>query len=453
MNEPSAKRPNIIFFFSDQQRADTVGAYGQPLDVTPNLDRMADEGVRFEYAFTCQPVCGPARAVLQTGQWATETDCYTNNRRLPEDAVTLAKLLRAEGYEAGYIGKWHLASGPEEQENYRTAPVPPARRGGYDDFWIASDVLEFTSHGYGGHMFDAEGNKVEWDEETYRVDAQTDIVLDYLRTRDGQRPFFLFLSYIEPHHQNDRNRYEGPEGSKERWADYTPPRDLQEAPEAGDWRENYPDYLGQIHSLDANLGRIRDELDRLGIAENTLLLYTSDHGSHFRTRNGEYKRSCHEASVRIPMIAAGPGFAGGKVVESLASLIDIPPTILAAAGMDVHPQMRGRPLQETLDAEPDDWRDEVYIQISEDHIGRAIRTRKWKYEVWVPSEEKHSGRHAPNAEVYHEYHLYDLETDPFELNDLVRDPAYADVRAELAGRIKRRIVQAGEPEAEILPAT
>ncbi len=442
--------PNIIFIFSDQQRWDTVGCYGQELDLTPNLDRMAKEGVRFEHAFTCQPVCGPARACLQTGKWATETGCFRNGIALPLDEVTLAQLLSQRGYEVGYIGKWHLASTKglgDADIDYRTKPVPPERRGGYVDYWLASDVLEVTSHSYDGHMFDGDGNQKDFPPGRYRVDAHTDWVLDYLRTRDGAKPFFLFVSYIEPHHQNDHNRYEGPHGSRERFADYRVPGDLVDT--EGDWRENYPDYLGCISSLDENVGRIRAELEQLSLAEDTLLIYTSDHGSHFRTRNGEYKRSCHEGCIRIPMLACGPGFEGGKTVPDLVSLIDLPPTVLAAAGIEPPDTMGGRPLQQVLDGAPEDWPQEVFLQISESQVGRAIRTNRWKYSVYAPDK---SGSRDPASDCYVEQFLYDLDADPHERNNLVADPAYAEVRAQLAQTLKRRMAEAGEPVPTISPA-
>ena len=380
------KQPNIVFVFSDQQRWDTVGCYGQALNVTPNLDRMASEGVRFENAFTCQPVCGPARACLQTGKYATEVNCHTNHRMLPPDEKTIAHYLSENGYEVGYIGKWHLASfGPRDgEDNFRMRPVPPERRGGYKDFWLASDVLEFTSHSYDGYMFDGELNKRVFPEGRYRVDAHTDWVLEYLRTRNGEKPFFLFVSYIEPHHQNDHGHYEGPHGSKERFKDFVAPGDLTGT--EGDWREEFPDYLGCVNSLDTNLGRIRDELERLGLAEDTLVLYTSDHGSHFRTRNTEYKRSCHDGCIRVPMIASGPGFSGGKVVNELVSLIDLPPTILNEGGIETPAYMRGRPLQELVKGEATDWPEEVFLQIGESQVGRAVRTKKWKYSVRAPGK-------------------------------------------------------------------
>jgi arylsulfatase A-like enzyme len=108
--QDTGAKPNIIFFFSDQQRWDTLGCYGQKLPLTPNLDRMAAEGVRFEFAFTCQPVCGPARSCLQTGKYATQTGCFRNNIGLPTDEKTIAHWLSDGGYEVGYLGKWHLAS-------------------------------------------------------------------------------------------------------------------------------------------------------------------------------------------------------------------------------------------------------------------------------------------------------------------------------------------------------
>jgi len=441
-------RPNILFFFTDQQRWDTCGCYGQKLNVTPNLDRMAAEGVRFENAFTCQPVCGPARSSLQTGKYPAEVGCFRNGIALPPDEKTIAHRFSEAGYEVGYIGKWHLAStGPDA--DYRAKPIPPERRGGWKDFWLASDVLELTSHGYDGHMFDAEMNRVDF--KGYRVDCVTDYALDYLRTRDGERPFFLFLSYIEPHHQNDHNRYEGPDGSKERWKDYDVPGDLVNT--EGDWRANYPDYLGCCNSLDHNLGRIRAQLEKLGMADNTVIIYTSDHGSHFCTRNSEYKRACHDACSRIPMIACGPGFEGGKVIDQLVSLIDVPPTFLACAGIAQPPTFRGRPLQELADGTATDWPKEVFMQISESIVARAIRTKKWKYSVWVPEDNEFGlGCSQPGSDVYHEEYLYDLENDPHERSNLVRDPAYADVRAELAATLKRRMTEAGEAVPEILPA-
>ena len=440
----------MILFFSDQQRWDTVGCYGQELDVTPNLDQMASEGVRFENAFTCQPVCGPARSCLHTGKYATETGCFRNGIALPPDERTIAHWLSDAGYEVGYIGKWHLASTigiGDADVDYSTKPVPPERRGGYMDHWLASDVLEFTSHSYDGHMFDADMNRKDFPADRYRVDCLTDFAIDYLRSRTGEKPFFLFVSYIEPHQQNDHNRFEGPKGCREKFKDYKVPEDLKGT--NGDWREHFPDYLGCINSLDAALGRVRKELRNLRLDDNTLIIYTSDHGSHFRTRNDEYKRSCHDACIRIPMIARGPGFTGGKTIKQLVSLIDIALTILAAGGVETPNTMRGRPLQGLVKGTTENWPQEVFVQISESQIGRAIRTSKWKYSVCAPGEVEWAN--TDRSEVYVEDFLYDLETDPYEKNDLVAHPDYKGMRAQLAETLKRRMIQAGEKGPHILP--
>lgn len=147
------------------------------------------------------------------------------------------------------------------------------------------------------------------------------------------------------------------------------------------------------------------------------------------------------------MIAYGPGFKGGKVITELVSLIDIAPTILTAGGVQVPGYMRGRPLQQLVDGTARDWLQEVFIQISESHCGRAIRTNRWKYSVRAPGK----GGNVPDSDVYVEDFLYDLENDPHERTNLVEDSEYINVRAELAEILKRRMVEAGEKEPEILP--
>jgi uncharacterized sulfatase len=273
----------------------------------------------------------------------------------------------------------------------------------------------------------------------------TDWAIEYLEGRTDDRPFFLFVSYIEPHHQNDHSHYEGPRGSKERFKDFVVPGDLAGA--EGDWREEYPDYLGCVSSLDENLGRLRDALEGMGIAGETLVVCASDHGSHFHTREGEYKRSCHEASIRTPLVIHGPGFTGGKVVNELVSLIDVPPTILTAAGLAPPGRMQGRALQPLVDGTASDWPEEVFVQISESHCGRAIRTRRWKYSVRAPDNEGW----APSSDLYEEDFLYDLEHDPHERHNLATSPEHTAIRQELAEVLKRRMAEAGESVPDIVP--
>lgn len=422
-------RPNIVLFFTDQQRWDTVGAYGSPLGLTPELDAVARGGTVFESAFTPQPVCGPARSCIQTGRYATETGCWHNGILLPRDEWTFAKALGVAGYELAYLGKWHLADG------HRTDPVPRDERGGWDQVWEAADVLEHTSKPWDYRVFDADGRELRF--AGYRVDAQTDRAIAFLN-RPHDRPFCLMVSYLEPHHQNDMNRYVAPPGYAARYKDALAPPDLRALP--GDWPSQWPDYCGIIRSLDENYGRGIRELERLGLRDDTVVLFFSDHGCHFRTRNNEYKRSCHEASVRIPLIACGPGFEGGRRVRELVSLLDVAPTVCDLAGVQVPATVRGR----SLLANGSD-REEIYIQISESCIGRAVRTARWKYAVTALGRGE-----GGCADSYTETHLYDLWADPHELTNLVGQARYRAVADDLKERLLRHLATAGEPPAEIV---
>lgn len=426
--------PNVLFFFTDQQRWDTTGIHGNPLDLTPNFDRLALEGTHCYNAFTCQPVCAPARAALQTGLYATHAGVWRNAIPLAPEAQTLGHYFRAAGYRTSYIGKWHLA--PRELEG----PVPAAFRSGYDD-WLGSNMLEFTSDAYQTTMYDGEGRPVRL--PGYRVDALADAAIRYIDTHQAQ-PFFLFLSFLEPHFQNSRDDYPAPHGYAERYHGRWTPPDL--AALGGSAHQHLGGYFGMVKRLDEALGRIEDALRSLGLLENTILVFTSDHGNHFKTRNGEYKRSCHESSVRIPLAIQGPGFWGGGRVRELVSLVDVPPTLLEACSIPVPAAFEGRSILPLVRHEAVEWPDEVYIEISESQVGRAVRTRRWKYSVAAP---KLSGWATPRAARYAEEFLYDLKADPYELCNLVDHEAYTEVRQVMRTRLLRRMAALGET-AEII---
>ncbi|MCD7737389.1 MAG: sulfatase-like hydrolase/transferase [Lachnospiraceae bacterium] len=433
-------RKNIVFYFSDQQRADTCGCYGQPLDITPNLDRLAGEGVRFANAFSPQPVCGPCRALFQTGRYPTETGCFRNNIMLPADVKTLGNYMEEAGYETAYVGKWHLASDGELEKapriDHTVTPIPRELRGGYTGYWRAADVLEFTSHGYDGFVFDENDNKIEF--KGYRADCINDMALDFLDVRDKSRPFFLTVSQIEPHHQNDHAHYEGPHGSKEKYKDFVLPEDLEAL--GGNAAEEYPDYLGQCASLDANVGRLIAKLKEKGIYEDTVIIYASDHGSHFMTRNrdahlngyDDYKRSGHDAALKVPLIIAGGAYSGGRVVQDLVSTESLPKTILALAGVDVGDAMIGENLLDVVEEKNPNRENQVFAQISESRVGRCIRTPQFLYAVYAPDV---NGGEAAASDIYADDYLYDMRTDPFQLNNVVSDAAYAGIKDDLRKRL------------------
>ena len=226
---------NIIFYFSDQQRWDTINE-----EITPNLCELASEGVLFENEFTCQPVCGPARACLQTGTYATQNGCWSNAIPLPSGTKTLADYFNEAGWQTAYIGKWHLGSDklPGIGIHCESTAVPRERQGGYQ-YWRAADCLEFTSHGYDGYVFDESGNKIEF--KGYRADKINDFALEYLDNCDKSKPFFMFVSQLEPHHQNDHRRFEGYKDTVDNYKAYPIPDDLTFL--KGDYEEMYPDYI------------------------------------------------------------------------------------------------------------------------------------------------------------------------------------------------------------------
>ena len=432
---PSFDRPNVIVFFTDQQRWDTTGVHGNPLDLTPNFDRMAQRGSHFYNAVTCQPVCGPARSCWQTGMYATKTGCFRNGIQLPDTVPTLGTCFRENGYQTGYIGKWHLYA-PQGGEEAAAGPVPAAHRAGYE-YWLASNLLEFTSEAYQTTLYNTDNEPVRL--PGYRVDALTDAAIRHIDQNHRKGPLFLFVSYIEPHHQNRLDDYPPPDGYRERYQGRWVPPDL--AALGGSTHQHLAGYYGMVKRLDEAFGRLQDALKSLDLTSNTVLMYTSDHGCHFKTRNSEYKRSCHESSVRIPTAVQGPGFDSGGQIREPVSLIDFPPTLLNAAGIPVPATMQGRSMLPLVRRDTAGWPEEAFIQISESQVGRAIRTQRWKYGVDAPDRD---GNRYAGADRYVEQYLYDLEADPYELTNLVGLDSHTDVSGILRDRLIRRMVAAGE---------
>jgi uncharacterized sulfatase len=437
-------KTNIVVYFSDQQRSDTMGCYGQPLDISPNADKLAKEGILFENAFSPQPVCGPCRAIFQTGKYATETGCFRNSIALPPKAKTIAHYLEENGYETAYVGKWHLAStGDLEKapyQDYQTIAIPKELRGGYTGYWRASDILEFTSDGYGGYVFDENNNKCEF--EGYRCDCITDYAIDFVKKCDNNKPFMLFLSHIEPHHQNTARHYQGPIGSKEKYKDYILPKDLEVL--KGDSEIEYPDYLGQCNSLDENLGRLIKELKDKGIYDDTIIIYVSDHGSHFNTRNkdshlngyDDYKRSAHDASLKVPLIIGGGKIKKSKVIKDLVSTESLAKTILSIANIDECDNLIGENLLDVAYNPNDNRANEVYAQISESRVGRCIRTERYLYSIYAPDL---NGGEYSSSKVYADDYLYDMKKDPYQLQNVVFEEEYSSVKAQLRDKLREWI--------------
>lgn len=404
-------KENIIFYFSDQQRYDTLN-----MDIMPNLMQLADEGTFFENCYTSQPVCGPARACLQTGVYPTECGCHINGIPLRDDEKSLADYFNENGYDTAYIGKLHLASGKNNGQYIKCekSPIPKERLWGYQ-YFRGADVLEFTSHGYDGYVFDEAGNKIEF--EGYRADRINDFAIEYIKNHNDEKPFFMFISQLEPHHQNDRKTFEGPKEKIDKYKNYEIPEDLKSF--KGNYNEMYPDYLAAIESLDDNLGRLISVLKEKGIYDNTTIIYTSDHGCHFKTRNSEYKRSCHDASIHIPLVIKSKDYPKGAIEDNIVSLVDLPPTLLSIAGIEVPKQYQGVAISDKDNCEC------AFIQISETQCGRAIRTKDFTYSVSSPLPL------SSNSFVYFEEYLYANRVDKAQKNNLIKSKEYKEIRNSL----------------------
>jgi len=252
----------------------------------------------------------------------------------------------------------------------RVEGEPSGGRGGYE-YWLGSNTLEYTSDAYQTVMYDGDEQPVRL--IGYRSDAIIDAAIRFLADHHD-RPFLLFVSLLEPHHQNATDAYPAPAGYAERYTGRWVPPDL--AAQQGTAHQHLGGYLGQIKRVDEGLGRLRDALTSLALDASTVLAWTSDHGNHFHTRNAEYKRSAHESPIRVPLALTGPGFTGGGMIAHQVSTVDLMPTLLDAAGLPVPAGLHGRSFLPLVGGGSDPGRPEsVFLQISEFEVGRRSARR------------------------------------------------------------------------------
>lgn len=446
--QPEAKKqPNIVLICSDQLRSDFIGAYGENSKTkTPNIDGMVKRGTAYKYAMTNQPLCSPARACMITGRYATETGEWKISVGMDNSLPTLATVLRSRGYTTNFIGKWHLMK-HDPVTGSGMGYVPPEDRGGFLDLWEGANEFEWTTHPYEGTIWDASGKEITYKDE-YRIDFITDRAVKFLR-QPQEKPFLLYVSQLEPHQQNDEKRMVAPKGYAERFQNPYVPADLASLP--GDWQAELPDYYGCVQKIDESVGTILKTLEEQNLLDNTIVAFISDHGCQFRTRNEEYKRSPHDSSIRIPFIFQGPGFDHSTVLPEIVNMIDLTPTLLAAAGAPIPESMKGKNLLPLITSpeERQEWDNVAYIQISESMLGRAIRTKEWCYCV---ADRTKTGREQPTSMHYEEYQLYNLFDDPAQLVNLAGRHDFKEQAAMLRQELKKRMVAAGEQEPEITPA-
>ena len=443
----SSSRPNIVLYCCDQMRSDFVGAFGEnSMTRTPVLDKIVRRGSSFKNAVTNQPLCSPSRACMITGRYATETGEWKIATGMREDLPTLASVLHYNGYSTNFIGKWHLMKA-DSRTHTGFGFVPPEKRHGFNDLWEGANEFEHTTHPYYGTIWDQNGHEITYKDQ-YRIDFITDRAVKFLR-QPHQKPFLLYVSQLEPHQQNDEKRVVAPNGYAERYTNPVVPADVRNLP--GNWQQQLPDYYGCIEKIDESVGTILKTLEEQKLAQNTIVVFISDHGCHFETRNTEYKRSPHDASIRFPFLMTGPSLDHGVVRDEIVGMIDLTPTLLAAAGVDAPSSMKGKNLLPLLHSEEarDNWENLQYIQISESMVGRALRTREWCYCV---ADRSKLGTQVPDSDQYEEYQMYNLFDDPAQQVNLAGRQEYRAQAETLRSLLLKKMAEAGERPAEIITA-
>lgn len=438
----AAERPNILLILPDQMRASAMGCDGNAQVKTPNIDRLAAEGVHFKRTYANVPVCCPARSILLTGTYPHINGMVANDLRLREEQVTLAEILKQSGYRTGFIGKWHLDGGPRDP-----GFVPPGpRRQGFD-FWAA---YECHHRHFQPTYFRDTPQMITV--RKFEPEASCDFAVEFLQSQPKDQPFFLTVQMGPPHDpygapeqyarqyiperiipppnwQPGSERRQAPAGNRPVGASFVP-----QVPPGG--LEEIAAYYAAITAVDDQVGRLIKTLADEGMDENTIVLFTSDHGDMLGSHGMRRKRKPHDESARVPGIIRWPaGVKKGAEVETLFSHIDMPPTLLSLAGLPVPENMQGADLSRVARGESTDGPDAVLLQIfvpfNPDQISkpwRGIVTTRYTY-----------ARFEDAAWV-----LFDRQKDPHEMDNLVGKPAHAQLQQELDAKLAALMKQRGD---------
>ena len=459
-------QPNLLFVLSDQHRGMDLGCAGNGDVATPHFDRLASEGVRSEHAVATTPVCTPSRASLVTGQYPLTHGVIANDLPLPTDGPSFAAAFRDAGYRTGYIGKWHL-------DGYgRTAYIPPERRLGFD-YWRA---LECT-HDYYNSKYYHQDEKEPRIWPGYDAISQTREACQFIADKQHENPFCLFISwgpphdpYIAPQQYMDRFPVDGirlrenvhdfvaAEQMKQE-SDTAIPSHFQPGRErfqdalsrdAGDTeiRKWYSGYFAAIETLDDCMGEIIAALEDSGQLDDTIIVFTSDHGDNLGSHRQYGKQLPYEESISIPFIVRYPDkIKAGTKTDALLAPQDMMPTVLSLAGIPCH-EVDGKDISGAAMGRDRDMQDAVLIMksvwLSTNWITngngpwRGVRTKRYTY--------------ARRSDSLKPWMLFDNEADPQQMNNLVDDPAYAGLLKELDEKTDELLEQAGDPENPVFYA-
>jgi arylsulfatase A-like enzyme len=404
-----ARKPNILFILADQWRADVLPSAGDPDLIPPHLKRLAAEGIDFSRAYAAYPLCCPSRSAIATGRFPQAYGMVNNAPMLPLSERTMAQELKKAGYATRYIGKWHLDGNPGPDF------IPLGERRWGFDYWAAFS----RGHDYYTSVYYRDEEKpIHMD--GYEPDYQTDLAVDFIRQHNNT-PFYLFLSWGPPDEMN-RPKH-GPRGRPPQTQGmYHPeqmhlPPDVPKANEAAARAERV-DYYSNCSALDQDLGKILKALDETGLADDTIVVFTSDHGDMLYSHGLLYKHLPFEPSARVPLLIRHPKkLPAGRKEDLLVSNVDFLPTFLAMCGVPCPPKVHGRDLSSLMSAGQGNRPQSIYC------VCDLGSTTEWRMVAGQKSKLVVDVLRRPT-------HLYDLEKDPHEMRNLANNPAYATLQSE-----------------------
>lgn len=440
----AARRPNLVFIFADQWRAQATGYAGNKDVRTPNLDKLATESVNFSNAVSGCPVCSPYRASLVTGRYPLAHGVFLNDVRLNTDAVSIAEAYNKAGYQTGYIGKWHL-DGDE-----RSAFIPRDRRQGFN-FW---KVLSCT-HNYNNSFYYADENiKLKW--QGYDAIAQSREAQWYIRRHlpprlagarqqwgRGVKPFALFLSWGPPHspYHTAPAKYKDLFQVEELTLRPNVPRHLEDKA-----RKILAGYYAHIAALDDCIGEILQTLKELGLENDTILVFTSDHGDMLYSHGQQKKQKPWDESICVPFLLRYPAALGkrGKTLDVPINTPDIMPTLLGLSGIEIPDTAEGADFSDVL-RQAKEANEEAALISCPSPFGqwkranggreyRGIRTRRYTYV----------------RDLNGPWLLYDNKQDPYQLNNLCNKPEHSELQEELENILSQKLKQTND---EFLPGS
>ncbi len=422
----AGRRPNLVFVFADQWRAQAFGFAGDPNARTPHLDRLAGESLRFTHAVSGCPVCSPYRASLLTGQYWLTHGIFMNDVPLRDDAVSFAEALSAGGYDTAYIGKWHLDG------RGRSSFIPPERRQGFD-FWR---VQECTHDYNNSHYYADDPEPRVW--PGYDAEAQTEEAGRYISgAATGDRPFALFLSWGPPHDPYDT--------APAAWREGFRPEDIvlrPNVPEASaeEARRVLAGYYAHCAALDACMGRLTGTLESAGIADNTLLVFTSDHGDMLGSQGMVKKQKPFDESIRVPLLARWPERLGraGRDVGTLVNTPDLMPTVLGLLGVAAPEAVEGADYSAAL-LRGETPRPEGTLLACVTPFGEWTRERGGREYRGV-----RTARHTYVRGLEGPWLLFDNESDPHQMENLCGVVAHAETERALDRLLSRMLAERGD---------